>query len=159
MKLAPAAPAFGLLLVALITAPRTIPVAAHDPRAADPRPVSPGRQLSIVTERRGHGREARPGDRLSVLYVGKPPSASSPPAPSTPSTPERPAAMQFVLGEGQVIEGWDEGLVGQREGEKRKLVIPAAMAYGARGREGVSPGETLVYEIELAAILGEGHDD
>ncbi len=150
----PAALAFGSLLLALFGASRTAPAPPSDIRAYDARPVPPHRQMSVVTLKRGHGREARPGDPIRVRYVGKPPSGDAPVGPTNGA-----CAFDFVLGQWQVIEGWDEGILGMQVGEKRRLVIPPAMAYGTRGREGVSADERLVYEIELVANDGEGHDD
>ena len=54
----------------------------------------------------------------------------------------------FVLGQGQVIRGWDQGVVGMKVGEKRKLVIPPSLAYGPQGRPGIPPNSTLVFEID-----------
>lgn len=150
----PAALAFGSLLLALFGASGAAPAPEDDIRAADARPVPPRRQMSVVTLKRGHGREARPGDPISVRYVGKPPSSTAPDGSTSGA-----AMLDFVLGEWQVIEGWDEGILGMQLGEKRRLVIPPAMAYGTRGCEGVSADERLVYEIELVANSGEGHDD
>jgi len=61
--------------------------------------------------------------------------------------------FRFVLGGGQVIKGWDSGVVGMKVGGQRRLVIPADLAYGDRGAGGViPPGATLVFDIDLIAI-------
>jgi hypothetical protein len=122
-----------------------------------PRPVDPRVQMSVVTTSRGHGPTARAGDAVRVRYTGKPPGASV-----RPDAPDAGARIDFVLGAGEVIAGWDQAIAGMKVGEKRKLVIPPAMAYGARGAAGVLPGETLVYEVELLELLtiaGEGDED
>jgi FKBP-type peptidyl-prolyl cis-trans isomerase FkpA len=61
--------------------------------------------------------------------------------------------FRFPLGAGQVIKGWDQGVVGMKVGESRRLVIPADMAYGDSGAGGViPPGATLVFDVDLVAI-------
>jgi hypothetical protein len=140
---------FGLLL-AFAGAARTGPAHALDvpPDPRLPRPVDPRLQMSVVTTVRGHGQQlARTGDTLDVRFAGKPPSEAAPDG----------GPFSFVLGAGEVIEGWDQALVGMRVGEKRRLVIPPALAYGSAGQGGVHPGETLVYEIELVSLHAKEH--
>lgn len=63
------------------------------------------------------------------------------------------APFEFTLGAGQVIKGWDEGLVGMKIGEKKTLTIPSDKGYGERGVPGViPPGATLVFDVELVGI-------
>jgi FKBP-type peptidyl-prolyl cis-trans isomerase len=97
----------------------------------------------------GSGPGAQAGDHLQVHYVGtfldgKPFDSSR--------TRQRP--FEFTLGKGQVIKGWELGLVGIQVGETRKLVIPPSLAYGKLGRPPLIPAEsTLVFEVELLNIL------
>ena len=61
--------------------------------------------------------------------------------------------FRFPVGTGQVIKGWDQGVVGMKVGESRRLIIPADLAYGDSGAGGViPPGATLVFDIDLVAV-------
>lgn len=59
---------------------------------------------------------------------------------------------EFTLGVGQVIAGWDEGIIGMKKGEKKTLTVPPEKAYGARGQGPIPPNSTLTFEIELLSI-------
>jgi FKBP-type peptidyl-prolyl cis-trans isomerase FkpA len=63
--------------------------------------------------------------------------------------------FSFVLGQGMVIKGWDEGVAGMRVGGKRLLLVPAELGYGARGAGGaIPPGASLVFEVDLLGVTG-----
>ena len=62
-------------------------------------------------------------------------------------------AFDFPLGAGRVIQGWDFGVTGMREGGRRTLIIPPELAYGARGAGGaIGPNETLVFIVDLVKV-------
>jgi len=96
----------------------------------------------------GSGDEASAGQQVSVHYTGWLADGRK-----FDSSKDRDDPFQFGLGAGQVIAGWDEGVQGMRIGGVRKLTIPPALGYGARGAGGViPPNATLIFEVELLAI-------
>ena len=97
----------------------------------------------------GDGDEATAGKKVSVHYVG----VSFTSGDEFDASWERGRPFEFKLGKGQVIPGWDAGVQGMRVGGRRKLTIPSAMAYGARGAGGViKPHEPLVFVVDLLAV-------
>jgi peptidylprolyl isomerase len=97
----------------------------------------------------GDGAEAQPGSTVSVHYVGVAHSTGE----EFDASYNRGDPLQFRLGAGQVIQGWDEGVTGMKVGGRRRLVIPPHQAYGDRGAGGViAPGETLVFVVDLVGV-------
>jgi len=129
-------------------APTAASATAQAPPSLSAQPVPPDQQMGMVTLTPGTGAVAKAGDRVSVHYVGTLRDGTK-----FDSSRDRNQPFQFVLGQGQVIKGWDEGVAGMKVGEKRKLTIPPAMAYGVQGRPPkIPPSSTLVFEVELLAI-------
>ncbi|NP_001079493.1 FKBP prolyl isomerase 2 L homeolog isoform X1 [Xenopus laevis] len=92
--------------------------------------------------------KSRKGDTLHMHYTGKLEDGTE-----FDSSIPRNQPFTFTLGTGQVIKGWDQGLLGMCEGEKRKLVIPSELGYGDRGAPPKIPGgATLIFEVELLKI-------
>ncbi|KAK4305221.1 hypothetical protein Pmani_022873 [Petrolisthes manimaculis] len=92
--------------------------------------------------------KSRRGDLLHMHYSGKLEDGTE-----FDSSYPRGQPLSFTLGSGQVIKGWDQGLIGMCEGEKRKLVIPSDLGYGASGAPPKIPAHaTLVFEVELVKI-------
>jgi peptidylprolyl isomerase len=97
----------------------------------------------------GDGDEATRGTKVSVHYVG----VSFLTGDEFDASWNRGQPFEFKLGKGQVIPGWDAGVEGMRVGGRRKLTIPSAMAYGARGAGGaIKPHEPLVFVVDLLAV-------
>src|SRR3569623_646959 len=123
--------------------------------------VKTGMEVSNVTEMTktdgvvGQGAEAAAGMNVSVLYTGWLYDAAAPDhkGKKFESSRDRCVAFEFPLGAGRVIKGWDQGVVGMKVGGQRTLIIPADLAYGARGAGGViPPNATLIFDVELLDV-------
>ena len=109
----------------------------------------PATQLQIEELIEGAGAEAQAGHRVQVHYTGWLQDGSK-----FDSSLDRGKPFEFELGKGQVIKGWDTGVVGMKVGGKRKLTIPSDMGYGARGAGHVIPPHaTLIFEVELLGVF------
>jgi peptidylprolyl isomerase len=100
--------------------------------------------LKWVDEVIGTGKSPSQGNPVTVNYVGTLENGQK-----FDSSYDRKQPLTFPIGMHQVIQGWDEGVMTMKEGGKRKLIIPPDLAYGARGRPGIPPNSTLIFEIEL----------
>ena len=108
--------------------------------------------LSVPAE----GRVAEKGKAVLVNYTGwlYDPKAPEQKGKQFDSSAGRATPFGFVIGVGRVIKGWDEGVPGMKEGGKRRLVIPANMAYGEKGAgDTIPPNATLVFDVELIKII------
>jgi FKBP-type peptidyl-prolyl cis-trans isomerase len=104
-------------------------------------------ELKIETVEEGSGKEAEEGDEVSVHYTGTLKDGTK-----FDSSYDRGEPYTFVLGIGQVIDGWDQGIVGMKIGEKRRLEIPSDLGYGEAGSGVIPPNAGLIFETELVAI-------
>lgn len=105
--------------------------------------------LQAIDKTVGTGAAAAAGDSVTVNYVGSLTNGTIFDASANHGT----TGFTFNLGAGQVIKGWDEGIVGMKEGGKRTLVIPASLAYGNQAVGDVIPANsTLIFEVELLKV-------
>ena len=144
-------------IVAVTLLASTLALFAGEPPAAAPatKPAAsaPGKTetksngLKITHVAAGEG--AKAGDNVSVLYTGKLQDGTE----FDSSAKHGNEPIDFILGKGMVIKGWDEGLQGMQVGEKRTLVIPPTLGYGEQGAGGViPPNATLTFDVELVGL-------
>ena len=120
-----------------------------NPPAPD-APALPEGKLEVAEKAAGKGAAAQAGDTVTVNYVGKLTDGKV-------FDQSRGKPFSFKLGSGQVIKGWDQGLLGMKVGAKRTLTIPPSLAYGARGfPPAIPPNSTLVFDVEMVQIAPGG---
>ena len=111
----------------------------------DPVPT----ELRIVDEIQGAGKEATPGATVSCHYVGVTYSGGE----EFDASWNRNEPLDFTVGVGQVIQGWDQGLLGMKPGGRRRLEIPPHLGYGETGAgTDIGPGETLIFVVDLVDV-------
>ena len=104
-------------------------------------------QLQIQDITLGTGAEAKVGNTVSVHYSGTLLNGTK-----FDSSYDRNEPFSFTIGQGQVIKGWEQGISGMKVGGKRKLIIPASLAYGNRQVGPIPANSTLVFEVELLGV-------
>ncbi len=108
-------------------------------------------KLQALTLKEGTGAKAVAGDAVAVHYTGWLTNGTK-----FDSSVDRGQPFTFQLGTGSVIPGWDQGVAGMKIGEKRRLIIPADLGYGAAGAgAAIPPNATLVFDVELLGIQGK----
>ncbi len=104
-------------------------------------------ELKIEDTKVGTGEEVKSGDMIVIHYNGTLTDGTK-----FDSSYDRGEPFETQIGVGQVIQGWDEGVVGMKVGGKRKLTIPPAMGYGERATGPIPANSTLIFEVELMDI-------
>ncbi len=105
-------------------------------------------RMKVETITSGAGRSPKRGDTVTVHYTGWLTDGAK-----FDSSVDRNEPFTFVLGTGQVIQGWDEGVATMRVGDKVRLTIPPELAYGKAGYPGaIPPNATLIFEVELLSV-------
>lgn len=121
--------------------------------ATQPSPqavAATSQKLQIQDEKIGTGPAVKKGDTVKINYVGTLTNGTKFDASADHGGP-------FVtqIGVGQVIKGWDEGIIGMKVGGKRKLVIPPSLGYGDQATGSIPPNSTLIFQVELVGIQGK----
>ena len=108
-------------------------------------------EFSFVDLQLGTGTEATTGSRVTVNYSGWLYDAAN--SDNKGTLFDSGQGFSFVLGSGQVISGWDQGVAGMRVGGKRRLILPSELAYGSQGAGAIPPNAALVFEVDVQAVL------
>jgi peptidylprolyl isomerase len=118
------------------------------PKVTVPQGISPTKYAFRDLEE-GTGATAKPGDEVTVQYVGVGYKSEE----EFDSSWSRNEPFTFTLGAGEVIKGWDKGVEGMKVGGRRELLLPPELAYGAAGSPpSIGPNETLIFTIDLLAV-------
>lgn len=115
-------------------------------KPAGPKTVTLAGGLEVTDAKVGTGAAAKSGSKVGMRYIGKLENGK------VFDSNTKGSPLTFTLGRGQVISGWDKGIVGMQVGGERKLRIPAAMAYGKKGTQGIPPNSVLIFEVKLVSI-------
>jgi FKBP-type peptidyl-prolyl cis-trans isomerase FkpA len=136
-------------IAAAQTTPSTTPAQGTSKLNAMPN------ELKKIDVKQGTGKEATSGKPVIVHYTGwlYDTSKSDNKGTKFDSSRDRQVPFGFFLGGGKVIKGWDDGVVGMKEGGQRTLIIPPSLGYGERGAGGViPPNATLIFDVELIEV-------
>ncbi|GAA5825693.1 hypothetical protein JCM5353_005236 [Sporobolomyces roseus] len=116
------------------------------PAATGPKVQTLAGGLEITDAKVGTGAAAKAGSKVGMRYIGKLENGK------VFDSNTKGSPLSFTLGRGQVITGWDKGIVGMQVGGERKLRIPAAMAYGKKGTQGIPGNSVLLFDVKLVSL-------
>lgn len=136
-----------VIIVLVIAVTSLINRSAKAPAAPANTNQGSSMELQKTDEVVGTGAEAVAGKNVTVNYIGTLTNGTK-----FDSSFDRNQPFSFQLGGGQVIKGWDEGVVGMKIGGKRKLVIPPSLGYGSQATGSIPANSTLVFEITLLSV-------
>jgi FKBP-type peptidyl-prolyl cis-trans isomerase FkpA len=122
------------------------------PGSAQPGPAA--EKLIVIDTKIGKGAEANVGNTVYMHYTGwlYRPLAKNQHGRQFDSSIPRGEPLDFQIGTGRVIKGWDQGIVGMKVGGKRTLIIPADMAYGPKAQPGIPANSALIFDVELMDV-------
>jgi FKBP-type peptidyl-prolyl cis-trans isomerase len=139
---------FRLLICAVLSMLIAVPAFAANEAVQPGKTVTTASGLKYIDLVAGPGPSPVAGKRVKVHYTGTLENGKK-----FDSSVDRGQPFEFVIGMGQVIKGWDEGVMTMKTGGKRKLIIPPNLGYGARGAGGViPPNATLLFDVELLEV-------
>jgi len=138
-----------IIIVLVLLAPKAYSIFKNNDKIkeVDNNIIKQDSIMKIEILQEGSGPEAKSGDTVLVHYAGNLENGTK-----FDSSLDRGEPFSFILGVGQVIKGWDEGVLGMKVGEKRKLTIPPELAYGQRGVGSIPPNATLIFQVELLGV-------
>lgn len=137
------------LLLCILAGPARSSAQSTDTRGPEPEPVTTESGLRYVDLEMGMGPKVQKGDVVEVQYVGWLPGTTE----AFDSSHVRGKPLRFRVGRGEVIKGWDEGVLGMQVGGKRRLLVPPELGYGKQGAgEAIPRDATLLFEVELVGL-------